>query len=357
MRAFIILVFLGFVCSVSFSQNISSNNTTSNPSLAIDKTVDSLNSKAYNVFLTSPDEAHKIASSALLLSEKANYALGKGRSFYNIGLINWSQSYYTISLFYLKSAISFLPKNNPVYLSDAYNALGRTYADLKNYKLALAQLDTSLYYAQNNTKQVAEVYNERAYIYYNLKSYSKAIDASNYALKLDRSINATSGIAVLYSRLCVIYTKLKDYKTAIKYNDLAHNLGIKINNRRLLSYCYLQYAVIDNETTKFDSAITYAQKSIALADSVGVMDAATKAYDALVNGYEQKGELKKALNFQKEYKVIRDSLNTIAKLKTIKLVQNYYDLNAKMNSIALMESDDKINRNKIKAHKILLLRF
>jgi len=317
--------------------------------------IDSLNDIAHNIFLAYPDSAHKIAADALILAEKLNYSFGKGRSFLNLGAIYWSQSYYPISLFYLKSALPFLSKKHPLYVSDAYRALGRTCADLKNYHDAQADLDTAAHYAGTDVATLAEVNNERSYIYCALKKYEKAIEAAKQSLKLNRKINAEGHIAVLYGRLGTIYLSQKKYMAALAYNDTAYRLGVKIHNRRLRAYTYAEFALANNAIGKYDDAIEFAKRGIALSDSIGVMDAENKSYSALIESYELKKDIKKALSLQKEYINVRDSLNAQAKLKTISLVQNYYDLNSKMSQMALMEIRDKDNKAKIESQHGLII--
>jgi signal transduction histidine kinase len=316
--------------------------------------IDHLNNTASAIFLQLPDSAHKIAANALILSEKLNYAFGKGRSFLNLGSIYWSQSYYPISLFYLKSAITYLPKDKPFYLSDAYRALGRTYADLKNYKAAFDNLDSSLYFAGNDAARLGEVYSERAYIYNLLGAYNKAIISVNRSLKLNIRAKAEDHIAVLYGRFASIYLNKKQYQSALLYDDTTYNMSFKIHNRRLRAYTYAEYASVYNALGKFDVAVSFAQKGIALSDSIGVIDAETKAFDAIVNTYELRHEYVEALNWQKKCNAIRDSLTNVGKLKTITLVENYYDLNSKMNGVTLMAVSEKLNKAKIKSQHFMI---
>jgi signal transduction histidine kinase len=349
------LIFSLFVISVAaFGKQDGPETRTVNTKGATYADVDRLNDLAANIFLQYPDSAHKAAGDALLIAEHLNYSFGKGRSCLNLGAIYWSQSYYPISLFYLKSALTYLPKNKPLYLSEAYRALGRTYADLKNYKAAQANLDTALHFAGNEPGHLAEVYSERAYIDNFLGNYDKAVDEVNYSLKLNKLVKAEKHIAVLYGRLASIYLHKKSYANALVFNGVTYEKSIETQNRRLLAYTYLEYAVIYNATGKYDDAVAFAKKSIALADSIGVMDAETRAFSALVNTYELKHQYAKALGYQQKYNDIRDSLGNLAKLKTIKLVQNYYDLNAKMNSVTLMQVNDRLNKAKIKSQHLMI---
>ncbi|MDP9079275.1 MAG: ATP-binding protein [Bacteroidota bacterium] len=355
MRGFIILLSLLLIFKLSIAQPSQRSHIAGGKASSSHADIDNLNNVAYDIFLSEPDSARKMAENALLLSQKSNYSLGMGRSFYNIGLIYWSQSYYTISLFYLNSATNYLSLSHPMELSDCFNALGRTYADLGNYKQALVELNRSLSLAGNDTTRIAEVFSQRSYVYFAEKNYDKAIVTAQYALKLNLSVNATGNVAVLYARLGGIYRCKKNYRAALDYDDVAYDLSKKTFNKRLRAKMYVEYALINNELHKYDLAISYAKKGASLADSIGVVDAEAGAYNAMVKSYELKNDLLGALVYQKKYTAMNDSIGASARLKTVKLIQNYYALNSKLEGIKLMEANDVENKAKIKAQTRLIL--
>lgn len=355
MRGFILLLSLLLIFKLSLAQTEQSGRVIVGKDSSLNSKIDNLNNVAYDIYLSEPDSARKIAENALLLSQKSNYSLGMGRSFYNIGLIYWSQSYYTISLFYLNSATNYLLLSQPAELSDCFNALGRTYADLGNYKQALIELDRALTLIHSDTGRIAEVYSQRSYVYFSKEDYDKAISAAQYALKLNLSVNATGNVAVLYARLGGIYRCKQNYKAALDYDDVAYSLSKKTFNKRLRAKVYIEYALVNNALHKYDLAIEYAKKGASLADSIGVIDAEANAYKAMVSSYELKNDLKRALIFQKKYTAINDSINTVTKLKTVKLIQNYYALNSKLEKIKSIEVSDIENKAKIKAQTRLIL--
>lgn len=355
MKGFLLILSLLITYNLSAATKAADSNIMAAEKQLSHKRIDNLNDAAYNIYLRSPDSARKLAEDALLLSEKNNYLLGKGRSFYNIGLIYWSQSYYTISLFYLNSAVSNLPKDNKAYLSDCFNALGRTYADLGNYNQAMADLNKSLVLAGKDTWRLAEVFSEKSYVYCALKNYPKAITDAQYALKLNLRIHSTGDIAVLYARLAGIYKSKGDFKNALNYDDIALEMSKTTGNKRLRAKTYIDYALINNSLGKYRESIDYAKKGIALADSIGLIDAQKEGYKSLVSSFELKNDLKQALAYQKKYSVLSDSISKASKLMTAKLIQNYHTLNAKINDIKQMEIGDRENKAKIKAQTNLIL--
>lgn len=348
------LLFILFFHAAVFGQKTSLNTTKPIDLIANSKNIDRLNNVAYNIFLAFPDSAHVLARNALLLAENLNDSVGKGRSFLNLGVIYWSQSYYPVSLFYLKSALAYMPRNNKLYVSDIFKTIGRTYAELKDFKQAQLCLDSALLYCGNDVGRKAGVFDQRSHIYNKLKIFDKALAAALYSLKLNRQVHSDRNIAVLYGRIASIYDDQNMLAPALAYNDTTLLLSVKAKNRRLEAYTYLEYALIYNKMQRYDEAIKMAWLAIKLAGNIGIMEAVNKSYFALVNSYELKNDLKAAVFYQKRFNFIRDSLNNENRLKTVTLVQNYYDLNAKMNKIKEMQADDQINKTKINSQQVII---
>lgn len=323
--------------------------------ISTESTIDHLDDISYKIYLENPDSARKIAEKALLMAEKAQYPLGIGRSFLNIGYVYWSQSYYPIALYYLNSAMMNLPKNKPLFIADCYNITGRTYAELGNYQKAFDNLAKAEQFAFGDVSRVAETYSERSYVYLKLKKFDEAIQQANHCLLLNRIAKNLGNIGVAYARLSDIYTQQQEAVIALPYSDMALQLSLTVHNNRLRAHTYVEYALIYNQLRQFDKAITYAQQGVALADSIGVVDAASEAYGALVDSYEQQKDLSNAMAFQRKYNNLRDSLNKFDKVKNTELIQSYFALNTRLNAIASVEHDQLENKEKIQAQREVII--
>jgi len=351
-RALIILLLL--IARATYAQKQPAPQLSKIP-FSVKVKVDHLNQISDSVLLRTPDSARQLAENALLLAQQYGYTAGEAQSFYNIGHVYWAQSYYAISLFYLNSALKYVPKNKPLDVADYYMATGRTYADLQNYSQALRCLDTASRYAGADASTKAEVYGERAYVYGLLKQYDRALTAATHSLQLAKALGEHQNIAILYGRIAAIYTGRKDYRTAIKYDDTAYTMSIQTDNRRLRARTLAEYAFINNELGQFDAAVNYAKRCIALADSIGFIGARTSAYEALIHTFESKNDLKRALFYQKKYNHLQDSLSGAEKLKTTQLIRNYFEFNARMNKAALIELNEQDNKAKISSQQQLIL--
>jgi len=350
----ILVILLILITRDSYAQR-QSGHPVSKVTPAIEAGINRLNRISDSILLWAPDSARKLAENALLLAQKYEYTAGEAQSFYNIGHVYWAQSYYAISLFYLNSALKYLPKNKPLDAADYYMATGRTYADLQNYSQALHCLDTAFHYAGADVGSRAEVYGERAYVYCALKQYDRALMAAQRSLQLDKALGLRQDIAILYGRLAAIYTGKKSYTVALRYDDTAYTMSIQTANRRLRARTLAEYAYINNQLRKFDPAVKYAQECIKLADSIGFVGARASAYKELIRTFELKNDLKQALFYQKRYNVLQDSLDDAEKLKTTQLIKNYFEFNSRMNKATLIELNQRENKAKIKWQQELIL--
>jgi signal transduction histidine kinase len=320
-----------------------------NSSNSARSTIDHLNDISSDIYLDSPDSARIVAERALLMAEKAKYDVGIGRSFLNIGHVYWSQSYYPIALFYMKKALVSFPKDQSLYIAACYNILGRVYADLRNYKEALASLDSAEVYGHNDQDRLAEIYSERSLVYKRTGRYSEGIRDAMKSLELNKAAHDAGNLAVIYGRLSGIFHLEHQYPAAIAYSDTALTQSFVIHNRRLRATSYVEYAEIYYEMHDYDKAIPYAEKGIALGDSLGVVDVLSSAYKTLISSYEAKHDLANAMLYEKKYNAVQDSLGTFNKARNTELIQDYFALNNRLNNMAALERDAAVIKEKQRA--------
>lgn len=312
------------------------------------KYIDSVNDVIYSTYLSTPDSARNMAERMLLLSEKIKYPVGIARSYSNIGVIYWSQSYYPIALFYFNTALENVPGGKPLLLSEIYSNLGRVYAEQGNYKLSIDNLLKSQKYAGTDKMHLGETFAEESFTYVKMRDYPNAIKTALISLKLDKEVGEIMGAAIDYSRLGDIYYAQKTYKRALAYYDTSYKQSIVLKMNRLRAAMYLEYANVNNDQHNYTKAMEFAKKGIALYDSIGNMAGLSRTYKAMIVCLEANNDLKHALYYERQYNHIEDSLNTIDKLRSTQLIQNYFALNERMNRLALTAKHDEDNRQKIK---------
>lgn len=316
--------------------------------------VDRENDIVYKIYLKSPDSARRIVEHALLLAEKIKYPRGIAQSYFYIGTLYWSQSYFPIALYYHHKALSSVPKDEPLIMSDIYSGIGRDYADLGNYKKALLNLDKCEFYAGQDKLRLGEAYSEKSYVYMKQLKYDKAIQAAKISLQLNQGVGELQGAAITYSRLGDLYYAKKDYKQALAYMDTAFRNSKILHMNRLTAGMYQQYAVVNNDLHNYDKAIGFAKRGVVLFDSIGVMSGLSKTYRSLIISYEARNDLKNALFYERKYNHVEDSVNQVDKTKSAQLIQNYFELNSRLNNLAIVEKKNEDNKSKIEfQHSII----
>lgn len=311
------------------------------------KYIDSVNRVADNIYLKSPDSARLMTERVLLLSEKIKYREGIARSYSNIGQVYWSQSYYPIALFYLNTALENAPKNNNLLLSEICSYLGRVYGELNDFKRSLAFLKRSEQLAGNDKSHLDETFADESFTYVQMHNYAKAEKTTLKSIQYSREANDPMGVAIGYSRQGDIYYGNKDYARALAYYDTSYRQNIPLKNNRLRANLYLKYAKVNNALHNYSKGMDYAQKGIALFDSIGNLTGLSKAYRAMIVGSEANNDLKHALYYERQYNHIQDSLNKIDKLRSTQLIQNYFALNEKVNHFTLEEKQDQENKEQL----------
>ena len=353
MRSFIVFLLTFVIITQLYAQKA--------PSAAAAQTnspfhvVDSLNEVSATTFLQSPDSARNAALKALLLSEKQKYRLGAGKSYYNIGHVYWSQSYYPIALIYLNRALMNFSKKDKNSIAKCYTTIGRIYSDLHNYTEAQHYLDSAEKYAQGDLVQIADVTSERSLVYRRQGKFPEALTEAKKALQLNQQVNDIKDAAVLYERICVVFNKTGKYKEALAYADTAYQLSFKVHNKRLRATTGVEYAQIYNSLGDYEKAIPAALKAGDLADSIGVVDVISGAYNALIASYEGKHDLKTAMFYQKRYNKMQDSLSTFNKNKNTELIKEFFALDKRLGDMEALERADQQHQAMMKLQRTTII--
>jgi len=357
------LIFLCFLSQKTFcTASISIDTLPSKYGDATVANIDTINSEAYNTFLTDPMGARKLAETALLKSKTINYKKGIGQSFLNVGVSYWAQSYYQISLLYIDTAVQYFESTDHLDLSIGYRHIARDYIDLKDYNAANTFLNKAEFEAGSNRFLLEEIITERSLIFSRLKQVDLAINEVNKALKLTREINNTATQSILYGRLSGIYSTNTDRKNndlALAYADSAINLSYISKNKRLRASCWLTKSTILFDEHKPDDALVFANNALLLADSLGFADITSGSYLSIINIYKSKGDIKGALAYQDKYISFQDKLNKTNQQSSSQLIFDYFALNSKIKSIDQANHNGDIYNMIVKSQKkiIVILSF
>jgi len=252
------------------------------------------------------DQALYVALKGLRLSED----LGSDRKI-NTGYVMLGNIYEKLNdeknrLKYIYMALEFSEKtNNKMIQAEIQYSLARYY--LEKYKPDSASYFAELglnYYIENNYLDGLSLgYALKGEINYQEGNYRQAIDNFKIAIK-NLSSSGSMDLANIYHDMGSSYMKLKEY----------------------------------------DLATEYLLRSLDLKEDMGDIGSLSESYRALSQCNKERGDYKRAYEYQVKYKQYDDSIFNKTKSKQIAELQTQYETRKKDQEIAALESEREIQQ-------------
>ena len=263
-----------------------------------------------------------------------------------------------------KDALDYMHKSLKIYEEDGDEGkqalvlgnMGNVYLDYKKYSAAKESFDRAIAIAKK-TKSLSTLANSYSGVmsyYFKQNNLSEALKYGNLAVKYLKELNMKSDLAVLYNSIGQVYYEKGNYEIAMKYysnslefrNFMKDNLGI--------ASCYKNIAACYAELKDFVKAEEYVNKSIAIFKVLNSKDYLREAYDILGSIFEAKQDHVNALKFFKESAAMKDSIYNKQSTDKINELQIAYQTEKKVQQIALLHQENKIQKLLISKRNMLL---
>jgi tetratricopeptide (TPR) repeat protein len=305
-----------------------------------------------------PDSTLFYAQKAAVISIKTNFTFGLATAYVNKGNASIILGNYPVALKYFKSAqIEFKKaleqnpnkKETKSGLARSYASSGVVYSEQSNQSLALKNYETALKLYQEIDEQanISKALNNIGIIYKSQFNYPKALEYLKKASQIQSALGEQNA-AVTLTNIGVIYFETGQEKNAFLYYEKAKKLFEKNNNKRgfallcnylgdyhkkqknlnlagdyykksLDLYDELQnkfgaslslynIGILLSEQKKYKEAMPFAEKSLAYAKEIGVLDQTYHSEKLISELYESLNEPKAALLHYKNYVDARDSI-------------------------------------------------
>lgn len=323
-----------------------------------------------------PDTALIYSNQLLKLSEQNGYKIGIARAYMIFGIINYNQSAFTRSLFFLKRAMQVFEEinnNNGVsfcyqYIGynywrignfpDAiknhltalkidegtgnktgicanYNGIGTAYLEQHNYSEALKNysLCLKLGLELNNNTLLEKVYNNIGIVYQNQGKYPEAKKNLLLSLKYSIELGNTIGISASYLALSDFYFQTNDYIESLNHAFASFEIIKKSAFKNDPSWAYLFIGRAYTAQRNYTEATVYLNKALVFSKEIGDLLATEKCYRWLATLDSGKGNYKQALNNYQMYNIFHDSLFNAEKAKKTSDLQMQYEFDKKEDSL------------------------
>ncbi len=214
---------------------------------------------------TNPQSALNYADSALTLSRKINFNIGKIDALSNKGKCYESIGYYDSAFIVIRNAIelsNLIPDlkrtaDNNINLG---NLIFRTEGPEKAYFYYLYSL--GIYKKISDSAGMANSLNGLGATLIRQAKYDSAIYYLLDYLRICKLLNDKQGLGKGYINIGLAYSDLGMYNKAIEYLSESIVINKAYNNRRYLSYAYNNLGAIAYNKKEYDDALNYYQKGL-----------------------------------------------------------------------------------------------
>lgn len=290
----------------------------------------------------------KMATEANQLSNKLGYELGKIRSLNCLGNYYFSRALNDKAINFYLQALRIAEKRNDysnivIGKSNLANVFSHNFEDQKSIKLLNECDQLLLKNGQVFTQNRAAILTNLANSYFQLKQYTKAIQTYNEVLAICQKLNIGFGLALTLDNLGKTYFELKQYPKALDYFEKAK---IEIEKHHVdfvrgknLNNIGKTYSALGNST----KGLKFLQQAKAIALQNQDNEALRDIYFEMQKGFAQTNQFKAAFEHLEKYSILKDSVFSSEKNKTIQELNTKYETEKKDSEIKSLAQQKQIS--------------
>jgi len=309
-------------------------------------TVSILNRLSVEILRLDVKQSFEYAQRGEELALRLNYIPLIALSRNNMGIALWKQGQFASALDALTGALkTYRELGDKRGTAKALNNIGIVYDNRH-------QPDLAIRYYQDALKLSEEINDKRtqAFLLTNLGSlnadkgnYETALEYHLRGLKIKEELNDTRRMWSSVIGIAVVYTELKKYEEALLYYqrglDLAKNIGDKEGEAISLTNIADLYIAISNNK----EALEAATSALRIAKQENFLMVQESALRTLSKISEISGQENQALDYYKQYAVVRDSIFSKENNEKIAELNAKYEAEKREQQIQLLEQSRKLD--------------
>jgi serine phosphatase RsbU (regulator of sigma subunit)/tetratricopeptide (TPR) repeat protein len=358
--------------------------------------VDLLNEIGDALYRVNPDEAIQYGTEAMNLAEMINYPAGKAMANKNIGLGYYMQGEYTEAFRYWEPAMelyeelgdrqmvaNLMSNMGAIYytsgknleamelwipalkiaeeISDStristllmnigviYSERPSTHDSAINYYFRAIEMGEALgdqHMVGVTTINLGEVYLEK-------EEFDSALFYFEKALTI---VTSSSDIAMTLNFIGSIYSEMGDYQKALTYREDALEETWRENAQKERVGILLGLASTYEDLKNPLKAIEYFREAEILAESIGLNEELSGAYEGLATNYAEIQDYPNAYKYLSLQNTVDDVMYRIESENMTTELMNSYQMEKKQNEITLLEQEAEIDQLKSKRQRGLII--
>jgi signal transduction histidine kinase/CheY-like chemotaxis protein len=270
-----------------------------------------------------------LSSSAIYYEKNSSKEVMLAKISYLQGLTEYYLTNYTDAInFYLKASKIFQKHGLKTEYSSVLQSLGLVYHSLKETDKAEAYYIQSLNIGLElkNAENIANTYQNLGILYYSKKSDSTAIEYYNKSTEYYKQQHNLKGIGINFSNIGLIY--LDEKQAALAYSQFEKSLTyfVKIGFKLGQMWAYNNMGASLVMQGKMGDAESNFIKSLEIAKGINSAEGILTNYSDLSKFYEKGRQINLALQYQKEYSQLKNSVDEQKSATRIKELENIYQV-------------------------------
>ena len=230
--------------------------------------------------------------------------------------------------------------------SNAYQVIANVYAELGNYDNGEAYYSKAIQILRktNDSIGLAATLNNAADMYLNHEEFDKSLAYLKESGAIYRDLEDETGIAYVLGGEGMVYAEQGKDFLAEKYMNEAIAILEEKKNYQPVSVLLIPMSDIYLRKSDYPRALEYAQRSLDLALSHGLVKQISEANLQLYNVHVHEGKLEEAIVNLKDHYVYRDSLWNIDKVQQMADLRTDYEVSQKQLQVDLLSNQKRTQR-------------
>jgi serine phosphatase RsbU (regulator of sigma subunit) len=226
-------------------------------------------------------------------------------------------------------------------------------------KIRLRALD--IYQETKDSMNLIIGYNNLGEIYYEQKDKTRALEMFNKAMDVINKIGIERAnykyVAQTYEQFAMVSFDEKKYDKAKEFYQKALDYMIKGKEKKGISTCFGNMADVAVALKKWDEAETWLMKKLKITKEIEFKQGEMDADKVLAQVMYEKGDFKKAFEYQSQYVEINQSLLNKTSTEQLAEMQTRYDTEKKEKELQLQNVEIKEKSSEVKQRTIVMYSF
>ncbi|RZS99441.1 adenylate/guanylate cyclase domain-containing protein [Aquimarina brevivitae] len=272
--------------------------------------------------------------------KKANFKNGMASSTNNKGAIHYYLGNYSKALDHYKIALKLHEElNNEAKAAGTTQNIGNIYLILKEYTKAKQYYvkAENIYLKTANNKSLSLVLSSLGDIELKTKNYTKALHYLEKSLQLAKDNDVKQTEAEVLFNLGKLFEAQQNLKKSSLHYQQSLTIAKKVKSSRHQSSALIALGQIQHKKGFLQQAIQLCEKGLNIAKTISSISQQKEACECLYLAYKKANNPIKALLFNEQHYVLKDSLNL--KTTSDKLLSMEFEREQLLDSIATAEKE------------------